>query len=131
VVRDRLDHLTLSKVVQGQVVIHSDPTVGRYVLESCGSKQLKHSTTMSRTSIHVHVSVYTQVYLLTPMDRATLSHAKSPIEHCTQVKSPGSKRRERHLKHIATRKTVTCRLLAQTYTVNINSLISSHNSRPW
>jgi len=25
---------------------------------------------------------YEQVYLLTPMDRATLSHAKSPILHC-------------------------------------------------
>jgi len=58
---------------------------------------------------------YAQVYLLTPMDRATLSHAKSQVAHCTQVKSPGSKRCERYLKHIATQ-TVTCWLLAHTYT---------------
>ena len=49
------------------------------------------------------------------MDRATLSHAKSQVAHCTQVKSPGSKRCERYLKHIATQ-TVTCWLLAHTYT---------------
>jgi len=60
---------------------------------------------------------YRQVYLLTPIDRATLYHARSPIAHCMQVKSPGSKRFVRYLKHIATRNTVTCRSLAPTYTV--------------
>ena len=29
------------------------------------------------------VHMWQQVYLLTPMDRATVSHAKSPIAHCT------------------------------------------------
>jgi len=50
-----------------------------------------------------------QVYLLTPIDCATLSHAKSPSEIIA-----GSMCCERYLKHIATRKTVTCRLLAHT-----------------
>ena len=58
-----------------------------------------------------------QVYLLTPMDRATLPHATSPIPHCTPSEITRQQRYKRYfLKHIATH-TVTCRLLAHTYTV--------------
>ena len=52
------------------------------------------------------------------MDRATLPHAKSQLHvpHLHKVKSPGNKCCEQYLKNIATQ-TVTCWLLAHTYTV--------------
>ena len=50
------------------------------------------------------------------MDRATLTHTKSPMPHCMPSEITGQQHCEQYLKHIATQ-TVTCRLLAQAYTV--------------
>jgi len=42
-----------------------------------------------------------QVYLLTPMDRSTLPHAKSPIPHFTPSEITRQQNCKRYLKHIA------------------------------
>jgi len=79
------------------------------------------SAVVWRLLVYLCLSVYVravkeQVYLLTPMDCATLLTQNRQYHTAGQVKSPGSKRCERYLKHIATQ-TVTCQLLAHTYTV--------------
>jgi len=71
-----------------------------------------------------------QVYLLTPIDRAMLPHAKSPMPHCTPSEITRQQRFEQYLKHIATQ---TCRLLAHICTVkpkvHLVDLLSTYYTR--
>ena len=67
-----------------------------------------------------YADVVLQVYLLTPMDHATLPHAKSTISHCT----PSVITRQQvlwaiFLNHI-TKQTYSCRLLTHTCMVRLN-----------
>jgi len=57
---------------------------------------------LSGTNFTLQQVICRQVYLLTPIDRATLPHAKRPNHAAHQLKSPGSKHCDRYLKHIAT-----------------------------
>jgi len=48
----------------------------------------------------LNVQLELQVYLLTPMDRATLPHAKLPLPHCMPSEITMQQLCERYLQHI-------------------------------